>query len=52
MIRERACERWGGRNVLEGGVRRVFCGHLEEDLDAFCPVSEGWHLGAWGLVIS
>ena len=31
--------------MLEGGVRSVFYGLLEEDLDAFCPVSEGWHLG-------
>ena len=35
VIRERACERWGGWKVLEGGVRRVFYGLLEEDLDAF-----------------
>ena len=45
MIRERECERWGGRKVLEGGVQRVFYGLLEEDLDAFCHASEGWHLG-------
>ena len=30
--------------MLEGGVQRVFYGLLEEDLDAFCPVFEGWHL--------
>ena len=35
--------------MLEGGVRRAFCGLLEEDLDAFCPFSEGWHLGCRGF---
>ena len=45
MIREHECERWGGRKVLEGGMRRVFYGLLEEDLYAFCHVSEGWQLG-------
>ena len=49
VIRERECERWGGRKVLEGGVQRVFYGLLEEDLDAFCHASEGWHLGCWGF---
>ena len=33
----------------DGGVQRVFCGLLEEDLDAFCPVFEGWHLGSRGF---
>ena len=33
----------------DGGVQRVFCGLLEEDLDAFCPFSEGWHLGCIGF---
>ena len=39
--------------MLEGGVRRAFCGLLEEDLDAFCHVSEGWHLrcGGFGDVV-
>ena len=45
VIREHECERWGGRKELDGGVRRVFYGLLEEDLDAFCHVSEGRHLG-------
>ena len=49
MIREHECERWGGRKELDGGVRRAFCGLLEEDLDAFCPVFEGWHLGSRGF---
>ena len=35
--------------MLDGGVRRVFYGLLEEDLDAFCPVSEGRHLGCLGF---
>ena len=35
--------------MLEGGVRRVFYGLLEEDMDAFCPVSEGWQLGSRGF---
>ena len=35
--------------MLEGGVRRAFCGRLEEDLDAFCPVFEGWQLGSRGF---
>ena len=35
--------------VLDGGVRRVFYGLLEEDLDAFCPVSGGRHLGCRGF---
>ena len=35
--------------MLEGGVRRAFCGLLEEDLDTFCPFSEGWHLGGRGF---
>ena len=35
--------------MLEGGGRRAFCGLLEEDLDAFCPVFEGWHLGSRGF---
>ena len=48
-FRERACERWGGWKVLEGVVRMVFYGLLEEDLDAFCPVSEGWKLGNRGF---
>ena len=40
--------RWpesGGR----GEGRRVFYGLLEEDLDAFFPVFEGWHLGSRGF---
>ena len=40
--------RWpesGGR----GEGRRVFYGLLEEDLDAFCPVSGGRHLGCIGF---
>ena len=35
--------------MLEGGVRRAFCGLLEEDLDAFCHVSEGRHIGCLGF---
>ena len=49
MIREHECERWGGRKVLDGGMRRVFYGLLEEDLDAFCPVSGGRHHGCLGV---
>ena len=48
-FRECEGERWGGWKVLDGGVRRAFCGLLEEDLDAFCPVSEGWQLGCGGV---
>ena len=48
-FREREGERWGGWRELEGGVQRVFCGLLEEDLDAFCPASEGWHHGCPGF---
>ena len=32
-----------------GWVQRVFYGLLEENFDAFCPVSEGWHLGCRGV---
>ena len=35
--------------MLEGGVRRAFYGLLEEDLDAFCHVFEGRHLGCRGV---
>ena len=35
--------------MLEGGVRRAFCGLLEEDLDAFFPVFEGRHLVSRGF---
>ena len=35
--------------MLEGGVQRVFYGLLEENFDAFCPFSEGWHLGCFGF---
>ena len=35
--------------MLEGGVQRVFYGLLEEDLDSFCHVSEGWQLGCRGV---
>ena len=35
--------------MLEGGVRRALYGLLEEDLDAFCPVFEGWQLGCRGF---
>ena len=34
---------------LDGGVRRVFYGLLEEDLDSFCHASEGWHHGCIGF---
>ena len=35
--------------MLEGGVRRVFYGLLEEDLDSICHASEGWHHGCIGF---
>ena len=35
--------------MLDGGVRRVFYGLLEEDWDAFCAFSEGRHLGSRGF---
>jgi hypothetical protein len=38
--------------VLDGGVRRVFYGLIEEDLDTFCHVFEGRLLEAEGLVMS
>ena len=33
----------------DGGVQRVFYGLIEEDLDSFCHVSEGWQLGCGGF---
>ena len=35
--------------MLDGGVRRVFYGLLEEDWDALCAFSEGRHLGCLGV---
>ena len=51
-FRERECERWGGRKVQEGGVRRAFYGLLEEDLDAFVPFLRVGSREAEGLAMS
>ena len=42
---ERVCEHWRGWRVLEGGVRRAFCGLLEEDLGCFLSLFRG--LASW-----